>query len=49
VFQGSFKRVTAKLASSDVVLARVDAGASIKVGDTVKIGFAPGHAMVFKD
>jgi spermidine/putrescine transport system ATP-binding protein len=49
VFQGSFKRVTAKLASSDVVLARVDAGASIKVGDTVKIGFAPEHAMVFKD
>jgi spermidine/putrescine transport system ATP-binding protein len=49
VFQGSFKRVTARLASGDVVLARVDAESAIKAGDTVKLGFAPEHAMVFKD
>jgi spermidine/putrescine transport system ATP-binding protein len=49
VFQGSYKRVTAKLASGDLVLARVAAESPVSSGDIVKLGFAREHAMVFTD
>jgi spermidine/putrescine transport system ATP-binding protein len=48
VYQGSFKRVTARLHSGGIVLARIAADATVPLGDEVKLGFAPEHGMTFK-
>ncbi len=47
VFQGSFKRVTARLDSGETVFARVAAGASVVAGQRLKLGYAAEHGMEF--
>jgi spermidine/putrescine transport system ATP-binding protein len=48
-FQGSIKRVIAKLTSGETVLAHVPASTEIAQGQSVKIGYDPKHAISFKD
>jgi spermidine/putrescine transport system ATP-binding protein len=48
-FQGSIKRLTAQLETGEMVLAHAPVDAVLHVGDMIKMGFDPKHAMTFKD
>jgi ABC-type sugar transport system ATPase subunit len=48
VFQGSFKRVTAR-ANGIVLLARLSAETEISPGQHVMFGIDPNHAIVLRD
>jgi spermidine/putrescine transport system ATP-binding protein len=47
VFQGSFKRVTARLESGETVFARVEAESAVATGERVKLGYSTAHGMRF--
>jgi spermidine/putrescine transport system ATP-binding protein len=48
VYQGSFRRVTAKANAVDL-LARLPAGTSVAIRQTVMLGIDPAHVIVLKD
>jgi spermidine/putrescine transport system ATP-binding protein len=48
VYQGSFKRVTAKANGVDV-LARLNPGTAVAAGDRVTLAIDPAHVIVLKD
>ena len=48
VYQGSFKRVTARVNGVDL-LARLPADAAVSAGQRISLGIDPAHAIVLKD
>ncbi|MCA3560767.1 MAG: ABC transporter ATP-binding protein [Aestuariivirga sp.] len=48
VYQGSFKRVTARVNGVDL-LARLPAGTKVTPGETVSLAIDPGHVIMLKD